>query len=246
MSATPQNASRWLTVVLFAIAFAWIESAAALYLRTLVDRVEPYQLTPLPAVETLAWVEIVREAATMVLLATVGVLAGRNRVSRLGYTTIAFGVWDVCYYVFLKATCGWPHSLLDWDVLFLLPLPWWGPVLAPTLIALLMIIWGTLVTQIEALQPRALFNRTIVATGFLGVLLALYVFVADAVRVAPLGEAALSEMLPAQFNWLLFVVALVLMAVPIVQLLVELVRQRSRGDQACGEKESSPTRKGNT
>ena len=39
---------------------------------------------------------------------------------------------------------GWPTSLFDWDILFLLPLPWWGPVLAPVCIAVLMIVWGTL------------------------------------------------------------------------------------------------------
>ena len=26
---------------------------------------------------------------------------------------------------------GWPETVLDWDILFLLPLPWWGPVIAP-------------------------------------------------------------------------------------------------------------------
>jgi len=44
--------------------------------------------------------------------------------------------------VFLRKLCVGSHSLLDWDILFLLPLPWWGPVLAPVLIALLMIVWG--------------------------------------------------------------------------------------------------------
>ena len=66
----------------------------------------------------------------MVMLLAVGILAGRNWRSRLGYSAIAFGVWDIFYYLFLKVMCGWPHSLLDWDILFLLPLPWWGPVLA--------------------------------------------------------------------------------------------------------------------
>ena len=41
----------------------------------------------------------------------------------------------------------WPKSLFDWDILFLLPLPWWGPVLAPVCIALLMIVGGTLASQ---------------------------------------------------------------------------------------------------
>ena len=49
-------------------------------------------------------------------------LAGRTWRARIGYSVVAFGVWDIFYYVFLKMMCGWPHSLFDWDILFLLPL----------------------------------------------------------------------------------------------------------------------------
>ena len=77
-------------------------------------------------------VELVREAATLVMLLAIGALAGRTGRTRLGYTAIAFGVWDVFYYVFLRMMAGWPKSLLDWDVLFLLPLPWWGPCSRPS------------------------------------------------------------------------------------------------------------------
>ena len=48
---------------------------------------------------------------------------------------VVFGVWDIFYYVFLRVLVTWPASLLDWDILFLIPLPWVGPVLAPVLIA---------------------------------------------------------------------------------------------------------------
>lgn len=205
----------WLGVALFAVAFAWVESAIVFYLRTMVDRLKPYQPHPLPLIEELAWVEIVREAATMIMLATVGFIAGRNRVSRFGYALIAFGIWDIFYYVFLIPMTGWPNSLLDWDILFLIPLPWWGPVLAPTLIAALMITWGTLVTQMPRLQPRAFASVPVLAVAGLGILLALYVFMADAIRVAPQGKQALCEMLPETFNWPLFILALLLMASPV-------------------------------
>src|SRR5207247_10385809 len=108
---------------------------------------------PLPMSGILEQVELVREAATLVMLLTLGMLAGRTGRTRLGYTAIAFGVWDIAYYVFLKVICDWPKSLFDWDVLFLLPLPWWGPVLAPVCIALLMIVWGTLASQVTDRNP---------------------------------------------------------------------------------------------
>ena len=141
-------------LVVFAMAMAWVESAVVFYLRTMIDRIEPYQPNPLPIIGNLGSAELVREAATLVMLFMVGLLAGRDWRSRLGYVAVAFGVWDICYYVFLRTLCGWPHSLLDWDVLFLLPLPWWGPVLAPVLIALLMIVWGTLACQVDGTPSR--------------------------------------------------------------------------------------------
>jgi len=136
-------------VVVFAIAMAWVELAVVFYLRTMIDRIDPYQPNPLPVIGSLGRAELVREAATLVMLLAVGMLAGRNWRSRLGYAAVAFGVWDICYYVFLRKMCGWPHSLLDWDILFLLPLPWWGPVVAPMSIAIMLIAWGTLSRQFE-------------------------------------------------------------------------------------------------
>jgi hypothetical protein len=97
---------RWLAVVVFAIAMAWVESAVVFYLRSMIDRIEPYQPNPLPVVGGFGPVEAVREAATMVMLFAVGALAGRNWRARLGYSAIAFGVWDIFYYVFLKMICG--------------------------------------------------------------------------------------------------------------------------------------------
>src|SRR5216683_303140 len=181
---TYNSRARWLTVVIFAVAMAWVEAAVVFYLRTMVDRIEPYQPDPLPFFDQLGAVELAREAATLVMLLAVGVLAGRTWRSRLGYTAVAFGMWDIFYYVFLKVMCGWPHSLLDWDILFLLPLPWWGPVLAPVSIALLMILWGTLVSN-RRIKPATNGSEWKVwMLNFLGVAIALYVFMADSMKVA--------------------------------------------------------------
>ena len=76
---------RWVIVVAFAIAMAWVESASVFYIRALVDRIEPYQPNPLPVNDALGNVELWREAATLVMLATVGLLAGRTWRRRAGY-----------------------------------------------------------------------------------------------------------------------------------------------------------------
>lgn len=227
MKTLETNHRRWLTVAVFAVAMAWIEAAVVYYLRTLVDRIEPYQSNPLPFIGRLGPVEMTREFATMVMLFTVGVLAGKSWRARLGYSAIAFGVWDIFYYLFLKVIFGWPKSLLNWDILFLLPLPWWGPVLAPVSIALLMILWGTLASQFERTSGHLLSNWRVWVLNSIGVALALYVFMADAIRVAGLGADTIRNVLPSRFNWPLFCVAFMLMAAPVIRLARELWTRRA-------------------
>jgi hypothetical protein len=196
--------ARWFVVVAFAVAMAWVEAASVYYLRAMVDRIEPYQTNPLPIRGVLGPVELVREAATLIMLATLGMLAGRTRRAQLAYAAVAFGVWDIFYYVFLRLIGDWPKSLFDWDILFLLPLPWWGPVLAPVCIALLMIVGGTLASQFAVRQPATSFTRTLWRLHALGIALALYVFMADALRVVHQGLDATTMVLPKAFNWSLF------------------------------------------
>jgi hypothetical protein len=233
MTTNKSSLTRWWSVTVFAIAMAWVEAAVVYYLRTMVNRIEPYQSNPLPLVGGLGPVELAREFATLVMLFTVGWLAGRDWRARLGYSAVAFGVWDICYYLFLKVMCGWPNSLLDWDILFLLPLPWWGPVIAPVSIAILMILWGTLASLFERKPSPQLSNWRVWVLNFIGIALALCVFMADAIHVADQGAEVIRNVLPTRFNWLWFCVALVLMAAPVMRLACELWKRRAPQFQAA-------------
>jgi hypothetical protein len=208
--------ARWVIVVTFAVAMAWLESATVYYLRTLVDRLEPYQPNPLPIQGVLGQVELVREAATLLMLLAAGLLAGRTWRARWGYSAVAFGTWDILYYVFLRVMCGWPRSLFDWDILFLLPLPWWGPVLAPVSIAILMIVWGTVVTESQEVCEPPRVTRKVWALNATGIALALYIFMADSLQQLPNLRTGMVYALPTTFNWPLFNAALALMAAPLL------------------------------
>jgi hypothetical protein len=221
---------RWLVVALYAVAMAWVEASAVYYLRSLFDRVEPYQPCPLPMAGGFGEAELLREIATLIMLLTVGWLAGATWRTRLGYSVVAFGVWDIFYYVFLRVMTGWPKSLLDWDILFLIPLPWWGPVWAPTSIALLMILWGTFMTKVEWSSVSSGSHWKFLALGGIGAALALFTFMADAIRTADQGTEALRNMLPIRFNWPLFGVALALMALPVADVARQELRARRKGE----------------
>lgn len=220
------NHRRWLVVFAFAVCMAWVEAACVYYLRVMIDRVNPYQPTPLPMHGGLGGIELVREAATLVMLAAIGWLGGRTARARFGYLLIAFGAWDIFYYVFLRTMGDWPASLFDWDILFLLPLPWWGPVVAPAAIAVLMIAGGTLASQSSVRLPRGPARALFVSCG-IGILLALYVFMADALAVLGQGPDAARHVLPTAFNWPVFGVALALMAAPVAAM---AGRTLARGD----------------
>lgn len=218
---------RWLLVTLFATAMAWVEAAVVFYLRVFVNRIQPYQPDPLPLSVGLGEAELVREAATMLMLICVGWLAGSNRRARFGYLLLVFGVWDILYYVFLVVLSGWPNSLLDWDILFLIPVPWWGPVLAPVSIAVLMVILGSAITQ-ASLWPRPPAWRV----SLFGAMLALYTFMAEALNALSVSPQALREVLPAAFNWPLFGIAILFLGAPLLDMFWILRKKSSSREQS--------------
>ncbi|MCI0536039.1 MAG: hypothetical protein L0Z50_12510, partial [Verrucomicrobiales bacterium] len=219
---------RSLIVVIYALAMAWVESAVVFYLRTFVDRLVPYQPNPLPIVGGLGVAEVIREAATIIMLFAVGWLAGQTWRSRLGYALLAFGVWDVAYYLWLFALTDWPTSLADWDILFLIPLPWWGPVWSPVSIAGLMILFGAVIGRHDSPERPLWPGRITTFAAAAGGLVALYVFMADSLGSLARGNsfAQLRELLPQSFNWPLFLVALAFLSAPVLEVLLKLLARR--------------------
>lgn len=134
-----------LTVIAaFAVSMAFLEAAVVIYLRALYY---PGGFA-FPLVEmdpTLALTEFLREAATMVMLFSIGLLLERKPLTVFAVFLISFGIWDIFYYVFLKCLLGWPSSFLTWDILFLIPVMWVGPVIAPVLNSVIMTGLGGLI-----------------------------------------------------------------------------------------------------
>ena len=126
----------WLT--LFGVAFGFLEAAVVVYLREIYYP-DGFYFPIVIIVDRIAAVELLREASTLLMLFAVAMVAARDRMDRFFVFAFLFGVWDIVYYIGLWLFLGWPPSLLTWDVLFLIPVPWLGPVLYPVLVALFLI-----------------------------------------------------------------------------------------------------------
>lgn len=143
--------SRLVPVVAYAVAMGWLEGVVVVYLRGLlgIGRGEgmPTSAEIMRRVASLPWLlgtEQTRELATLVMLATVAWLAAPRWLPRLGAFLVAFGVWDIAYYVTLRLLLGWPAGPGTMDLLFLIPPhPWWyQPVWIPVAISCAMIAYG--------------------------------------------------------------------------------------------------------
>ncbi len=178
MKRPGEAASRVLWIALFAAAFGFVEAAVVVYLRALYYP-EGFSFPLRLFAPSMVPVELVRELATLIMLASVGVLAGRSRWDRFGAFMVAFGVWDITFYLWLKALLAWPASILEWDVLFLLPLPWIGPVLAPVLIALVMTVGGAWMMTVSGRGERFRITPQPVVLALAGTTLLLYSFMHD-------------------------------------------------------------------
>jgi hypothetical protein len=131
---------------IFATAFGVVEGAVVVYLRELYYP-EGFAFPLKEMKPKVLAIEIVREAATLVLLLGVAMVAQRRPVRRFAVFAFCFGVWDITYYLALKAFLGWPESLLTMDILFLIPLPWTGPVVAPVLVSLALVAAGVAILR---------------------------------------------------------------------------------------------------
>lgn len=197
----------WVSV--YAIAMALLEAVVVAYLRALLQITDEHV-----ALGSYIPMEVGREVATILMLVAVGWLAGRRGADRLAYGLFTFGLWDIWYYVWLKVLINWPDSLFDWDILFLIPVRWWGPVLSPVLIAGLICLTAVLaIVQMERGQ-RLNFTPTRLGVITLGGGLALYVFMADSLQALLQSRPDWDTLRPEPFQWPLFLAALALMAIP--------------------------------
>jgi hypothetical protein len=201
-------------LLLFGTAFGYLEAAVVTYLRALHEPARqkfypgrsPSELFPLLTLDQLhssgrdqqqtLVAEIGREAATIIMLAAVALAVARNAGEWAAAFVIAFGVWDITFYAFLKLLIDWPASLMTWDILFLIPVPWVGPVLAPVLVSAAMIAAGVLHLRAPVRIRPANWGGILIGAAIIVV-----AFAMDYRHIMTGGW-------PQRFNWALFLTGL--------------------------------------
>jgi len=191
-----------LYLVVFAVAMGYLEAAVVVYLREIYYPAG-FHFPITIITDRIAYVEIAREFATIVMLAAVAALAAERFHGRFAAFALMFGVWDIVYYIALKAALDWPASLMTWDILFLIPVPWVGPVLAPCIVSVCLVAGGIVALGLEGRGADLSGRPWEWAVGVAGGLLVVLSFTFDFRGVVATGEHGV-------FKWPLFASGLAL------------------------------------
>jgi hypothetical protein len=208
-----------IALLLFGTAFGYLEAALVSYLRFLHEPVRrryfpdrpPGDLFPLltrqqvatagPEQYRVLLIEIGREAATIVMLAGTALAIATDLGKWAAAFVIAFGTWDITFYLFLKALLDWPASLFTWDILFIIPVPWVSPVLAPVVVSAAMIGAGIWHFRREAIHNPVHLGRWNWVGIVVGAATIIVSFTVDYRKVVEGG-------MPYPFHWTLFGIGL--------------------------------------
>ncbi len=139
-------------VTFFSIAMGYLESSVVVYLREILYP-QGFNFPLATMNERIAITELFREAATVIMLVGIGIIAGRNGSERFAWFLYSFAIWDIFYYVFLKLLLNWPESFMTWDILFVIPVTWVGPVISPVIVAFTMIAFALLILYLNQKNP---------------------------------------------------------------------------------------------
>jgi hypothetical protein len=207
------------TVIAYAMAMAYLEAAVVVDLQSALSAQVGaiFPLRPASEAGNLIVIEAGREAATLVMIAAIGLLAGRTGWERLAWGAVVFGTWDIGYYGWLWVFSGWPPSLDTTDLLFLIPVPWAGPVWSPIAVSVALVVVGlTAARQLRAGRRLTIARRHRVG-GLSGGLLIVLSYTLDGLNVVSGG-------LPGPYAWPLFAAGMALALVAALDVLVRYPR----------------------
>ena len=189
--------TRLVCVILFATAMGFLEAICVVYLRRLIIPLGS-DISQIVSSMRRFPIEHTREVCTIVILATVSWLAAFNGRTRIAMFFLMFGIWDITYYAGLKVFADWPGSWLKWDCLFLIPEPWYAPVLAPVLISAYFVLASCLLIIFEPTKRKLRLTISVLILQIIALVIWYWSFVKDSSRISSYGYDGIT------YSWMLF------------------------------------------
>lgn len=165
-------------ITIFSLSMAILESAVVVYLRELYYP-DGFTVAFKPLPQKIVIVELFREFATLLMLILIGWFAGKNKRTRFAWFLYSFAIWDLFYYIWLKAIINWPSSIFDWDILFLMPFTWLAPIIAPIICSISMILLSLTIVFLDENRKDFRISRISMIMIILGSIIIYAVFTKD-------------------------------------------------------------------
>lgn len=203
----PFSNRRLIWIAAFSVAMALLEAAVVIYLR-LIYYPGGFAF-PLAAMDPrVLLIELLREGATIIMLWMLALSSEQSLERRLAVFLGAFAIWDLFYYVFLKLMVGWPESLMTWDILFLIPVPWVGPVIAPCIVSMTMVAFSALILYYNRTSDVHALSKGIWALLVGGSMIIIASWTVDYLQFAMNTNESMAYAwyVPESFNWVIFLV----------------------------------------
>jgi hypothetical protein len=221
---------------LFAVAMGLMEAIVVVYLRKLYySQGFNFPLQTVPS--DMLSLELVREICTVVMLTFIALIAGKNKLQKFAWFIYCFAIWDIFYYVGLKLFLNWPPSLFTWDILFLIPIPWVGPVIAPVICSLTMILLAACIVVLQEKGYEVHIKRREWALILSGGFIIFIAFIWDTTRFiiqkGYLGKLlifsvdqrflqVMAQYRPVSFVWLVFILGEILILAAITLMTIRI------------------------
>lgn len=232
--------NNYIPLIIFAVSMGFLEAIVVVYIRELYypDGFQ-FPLKELPP--KIIVVEWIREISTLLMLGSVGWISGKFFLKRFSVFLFIFGIWDIIYYVGLKIFLDWPESMLTWDILFLIPITWVSPVLAPVICSLLMILMAIILDYLILKRALQKLDFTVWFVLITGAVFIYYTFTVDFGLILLKGNflkdfsnlpnnpeflKILNTWVPKKFNWMVFFSGFVIICLAIWMIIKKSVIKR--------------------
>ncbi len=188
-------------VIIFAIAMGILEAICVVYIRQIIFPPDGI-ITSTPSANFNFSYEIIRELMTIIMLTTVAMISAYNWRTRLAMFFLAFGTWDILYYIGLKIFLNWPANIMEWDTLFLIPIAWYSPVIVPVLISVYFIAGSIFIITHEGNGTKLKFTPMVIILQLIAFCIWLFTFMNNTSQITEFGYTDV------KYSWILFNVAL--------------------------------------